>query len=317
LIDATGKHALADALGEEIEFGAPLSRHTSLRIGGPADALATPSSRDRLAALLGVCRAHQIPHLSLGAGFNTLVADGGVDGVVLKLNRLRALEERPGDCVFAEAGVTHASLTRFCVDRGLSGLEFGAGIPGVIGGWIIMNAGIGSREVVDVVREIEVMSPAGATLRSLPRDELEFHYRALRGLEPGSVVVSATFAVTRSNAKAVKAEVDRLLAERAESQPLNVPSCGSVFKNPEGDYAGRLIEDAGLKGAVEGGAQISPVHANFIANKGGATAEDVRRLIRRAQDVVEERSGIRLETEVRIVGRPAASAERKIGGSRG
>lgn len=302
MIDADARRALEAALGDDVAFDVPMTRHTSLRIGGPADALATPRSREAIVALLSLCAEHGLPHLAIGAGFNCLVDDGGIDGVVIKLSGLRALELRPDSTVFAEAGVTHASLTRFCVERGLAGLEFGAGIPGVIGGWITMNAGIGTREVKDVVRSIEVVEP-GTGPRSLPRDVLDFRYRALRGLAPGTVVVAALFEVSASSSEAVRAEVDRLLAQRAVSQPLNVPSCGSVFKNPEGDFAGRLIEAAGLKGACVGGAQISPVHANFIANTGGATAADVHRLMELAQEAVEKETGIRLEPEARLVGR--------------
>ncbi len=302
MIDAAARRALEAALGDAVAFDVPMTRHTSLRIGGPADALATPGSREEIVAVLTLCAEHRLPHWTIGAGFNCLVSDLGIKGVVIKLGGLRALEVRPDVGLFAEAGVTHASLTRFCVERGLAGLEFGAGIPGVVGGWIPMNAGIGTREVKDVVRSIEVIEP-GEGARTLPRDALDFHYRALRGLAPGTVVVAALFEVTPANPKAVRAEVDRLLAQRAGTQPLNVPSCGSVFKNPEGDFAGRLIEAAGLKGERTGGAQISEVHANFIANTGGATAVDVRRLMELAQEAVEKETGIRLEPEVRLIGR--------------
>ena len=302
MIDTAARHALEEAFGDAVAFDVPMTRHTSLRIGGRADALATPGSREQIEALLGLCAEHGLPHWTIGAGFNCLVSDVGIDGVVIKLSGLRALEPRSDTAVFAEAGVTHASLTRFCVEHGLSGLEFGAGIPGVVGGWIPMNAGIGTREVKDVVRSIEVVEP-GTGARIVPRDALDFQYRALSGLTPGAVIVAALFEVTPSSPETVRAQVDRLLAQRADSQPLNVPSCGSVFKNPEGDFAGRLIDAAGLKGRRVGGAQISEVHANFIANAGGATADDVRRLMELAQGAVEKETGIRLEPEVRLIGR--------------
>lgn len=302
MIDALARRGLEQALGDAVAFDVPMARHTSLRIGGPADALATPRSREEIERLLQVCSEHDLAHLTIGAGFNCLVDDGGIDGVVIKLSALRRLELQRGDVVFAEAGVTHASLTRFCVEHGLAGLEFGAGIPGVVGGWIPMNAGIGTREVKDAVRSIEVIEP-GTGLRTLPREALDFRYRSLRGLAPGAVIVAVLFEVTPSSQEAVRAEVERLLGLRAGSQPLNVPSCGSVFKNPEGDFAGRLIEAAGLKGKYVGGAQISTVHANFIANAGGATAADVLRLMELAQEAVEKETGIRLEPEVRVIGR--------------
>jgi UDP-N-acetylmuramate dehydrogenase len=244
----------------------------------------------------------RVPHHVIGGGFNSLALDAPVAGVVVQLSRWRRLEERPGLTLRVDAGVSHSQLTRFCAERGFAGLEFGAGIPGSIGGWIAMNAGIPGREIGDRVVELEVVSPTGTRIAHLPREVLHFRYRALRGLAPGSVIVSALLRVDRSTPAAVRAEVAALLARREQTQPLSVPSCGSVFKNPPGDYAGRLIEAAGLKGHRVGGAQISPMHANFIANLGGATASDVMELIRLAQERVQQHSGTRLECEVRILG---------------
>lgn len=306
MIDREARSALEEMLGDRIRFDVPMSRHTSLRIGGRADAVASPGDAAEVGALLQICRRHAIPHAVLGNGFNILVLDGGIEGLVLLTNKLRFLEERPGGGLRAQAGVSHASIMRLCTQKGLSGLEFGAGIPGTVGGWISMNAGIGSREVKDVVLEIEVVSPTGRKRSHLGRDALQFSYRALRGLAQGSVIVSALLAVELADPNAVKAEIKRLLAERASSQPLDIPTCGSVFKNPAGDFAGRLIEAAGLKGTVRGGAQISCVHANFIANTGGAKAADVLALIREAQAQVKLKTGVELQPEVRIVGREAA-----------
>jgi UDP-N-acetylmuramate dehydrogenase len=303
VIARSARAELEEALGDRVRFDAPLARFTSLRVGGPADALATPESRGDLARLLAICARHRLPHLVLGAGFNTLALDGGVEGVVIQLGRLRGLDQRPGGLLRAEAGVSHNQLVKFCIRHGFSGLEFGAGIPGTVGGWVAMNAGIPSREVKDVVREVEVMAPSGSSLRHLERGALRFVYRGLRGLAPGSVILSALFAVSFATPALVKAEVDRLLARRAQTQPLDVPSCGSVFKNPPGDYAGRLIEQAGLKGYRVGGAQISPLHANFIANLGGATAADVLALMHEAQARVLAQTGRRLVPEVRVIGR--------------
>ncbi len=305
-MEPRAREALVQLLGDRVAFDVPMSRHTSLRIGGLADAVAAPANPVETAALLRECHRFGLPHTVLGNGFNTLVLDGGIEGVALLTNKLRRLEERPGGGLRAEAGVSHASLMRLCTQKGLSGLEFGAGIPGTVGGWIAMNAGIGSREAKDVVLEVEVVSPTGRKRSHLGRDALNFSYRSLRGLASGSVIVSALLAVELAEPDAVKREVKRLLAERAGSQPLDIPTCGSVFKNPAGDFAGRLIEAAGLKGAVHGGAQISTVHANFIANTGGAKAADVLALIQQAQRQVELRTGIRLQPEVRILGREAA-----------
>jgi UDP-N-acetylmuramate dehydrogenase len=306
VIGPAAREALSRTLGERVRFEVPMARLTSLRVGGPADAVATPADRRELAALLAICAQHRLPHQLLGAGFNTLALDGALAAVVIQLKHLRRLEERPGGSLRAEAGVSHSQVMRLCTARGLAGLEFTAGIPGTVGGWVAMNAGVPGRELVDVLIEAEVMSPTGRKLRHLPVAALAFRYRALRGLAPGSVVVSALLRVTPGDPARVQAEVDRLLARRAATQPLSIPSCGSVFKNPPGDFAGRLIEASGLKGHRIGGAQISPVHANFIANTGGATAADVLALIHEAEQRVRRTQGARLEREVRIVGREVA-----------
>jgi len=271
-------------------------------VGGPVGALATPATREEIAHTLGICAAHQVPHCVIGGGFNTLALDGRLDGVALQLGKLRRLEERPDCSLRVEAGVSHSQLTNFCIERGLAGLEFGGGIPGTIGGWLAMNAGIPGREVKDVVQEVEVMSPTGREVKHIPRTELRFVYRALRGLAPGSVILSALLRVALSDTSAVRTAVDRLLTARSNSQPLNAPSCGSVFVNPPGDFAGRLVEAAGLKGRRIGGAEISALHANFIVNRGGATAADVLALIREAQIAVWQSAGVRLVPEVRIIG---------------
>ena len=302
MIPRSAREALAETLGDRVRFDFPLAHCTSLQVGGPVDALATPATRKEVARTLAICATHQVPHCVIGAGFNTLALDDRLEGVALQLGKLRRLEERPDCSLRVEAGVSHSQLTNFCIERGLAGLEFGCGIPGTAGGWLAMNAGIPGREVKDVVQEIEVISPTGREVRHIPRAELRFTYRALRGLAPGSVILSALFSVTLSDTGSVRAEVDRLLAARSTSQPLNVPSCGSVFVNPPGDFAGRLIEAAGLKGHRLGGAEISPVHANFIANRGGATAADVLALIREAQAAVWRMAGVRLVPEVRVIG---------------
>jgi UDP-N-acetylmuramate dehydrogenase len=303
MIPTAAREALEETLGDGVRFDVPMSRHTSLRVGGPADALVTPADRGALASLLGICAAYRIPYALLGGGFNTLALDTGVEGVVIQLGRLRRLEERPGCLLRAEAGVSHAQLSNFCCARGLSGLEFGAGIPGSVGGWLATNAGVPGREMKDVVCEVEVMSPTGRTVRHLGRDRLDFRYRRLAGLAPGSVLVSALLEVSPAEPSRVRAKVNRLLANRAETQPLDVPTCGSVFVNPPGEFAGRLIESAGLKGRRVGAAQISPRHANFISTAPGATAADVLALMQEAQAAVWKASRRRLVPEVRVLGR--------------
>lgn len=305
MIEPAAREALIRCLAERVEFGVPLSRHTSLRIGGPADALATPADRDELARLLAVCAEHELATTVLGGGFNVLVLEGGVRGVVIRLRKLRRIERLADDLISVEAGASHATITRYCSEHGLSGLEFGAGIPGTLGGWIAMNAGIGVREIKDVVREIDVLDRRGRAAAAIPRAALDFRYRELASLAPGSVIVGARLEVTPADRERVEAEVARLLAHRHATQPIDQPSCGSVFRNPPGDHAGRLIEAAGLKGARSGGAEISPVHANFIVNHGDAKASDVLCLIARAREEVAARTGTRLETEVKILGTAA------------
>ncbi len=308
MIAASARLALESRLGDRIEFDVPLARHTSLRIGGPADAIVTPADRDELAATLAICAAHSIPTTVLGAGFNVLIREGGIRGVVLRLRKLRQIERKARDLIAVEAGASHATITRFCVEEAVSGLEFAAGIPGTLGGWLAMNAGIGVREMKDVVHEIDLLDRRGRSLPTLPRERLDFRYRALLGLEPGSILIAARLRVAPGDRARIRDEIDRLLEARRATQPIDIPSCGSVFRNPPGDFAGRLIEAAGLKGAREGAAEISTVHANFIVNHGGATASDVLRLIERARRAVADETGVVLETEVKLLGTAAGNA---------
>lgn len=306
MIAAAAREALVALLGARVVFDAPLARHTSLGVGGPADALATPESAGELAALVALAAEHGLPLHVLGGGFNTVVLDGGLAGVAVRTARLRGLEVgADGTTVRAEAGVSHAQVTRLCAQRGLAGLEFGAGVPGTVGGWIAMNAGVPGAEAGAVVRDVETAGP-GALRRTRGREEMGFVYRGTRGLAPGEVVLAARFALRAADPAAVRAEIERHLAHRRATQPIDQPSFGSVFENPPGERAGRLIELAGLKGLRVGGAQISSVHANFIVNLGGARAADVLALMARAQAAVRERTGIALVPEVRIVGRHAA-----------
>ena len=301
IVDAA-RDEFTKRLGDRIQFDVPMSRHTSLRIGGPADAMATPADREELSHVLGICAEFDLPTLVLGAGFNVLIGESGVRAVVIRLKKLRRIERVRPDRLWIEAGASHATITRYCVDHALTGLEFGAGIPGTLGGWVTMNAGIGVREMKDVVANIEVIGRDGLDVHQLERADLDFRYRELAGLPSGSIIIAARLRVEEVERAKVQSEIDRLLSHRQSTQPTDIPSCGSVFRNPPGHFAGRLIESAGLKGAREGAAEISTVHANFIVNHGGATASDVLRLIERARKEVERVSNIRLETEVKILG---------------
>jgi UDP-N-acetylmuramate dehydrogenase len=258
-------------------------------------------AREELGQLLELCRSRALPICVLGGGFNTLVRDGGIRGVVVRLQGLRRLEREPSGTLYAEAGVTHSTVARFCADQGLMGLEFVVGIPGTVGGWLAMNAGVPGSEMKDLVLSVEILDPASGTVETRERAQLHFKYRQLE-LSPGAVLLAARFETRPGDPEEVRAAMRRHMSDRRDVQPVDQPSCGSVFKNPPGDFSGRLIEAAGLKGAREGAAEISDLHANFIVNRGGATASDVLRLIARARAAVEEQFHVSLETEVRVIG---------------
>ncbi len=263
--------------------------------------MARPASRTELREVLALCARYEFPVRILGAGFNTIVPDSGLHGLVLRLHGLRTLARDDAGRVLAEAGTTHSRVTRFCAEQGLSGLEFAVGIPGTVGGWLAMNAGTGAREMKDVVERIELMDSASGRVQELNAEQLRFRYRALE-VPTGSVLLGACFRTQPAAREEIRSEMRRLLAERRETQPIDQLSCGSVFKNPPGDYAGRLIEAAGLKGLREGSAEISTVHANFIINRGSASTADVLRIVDRARTEVVRQFRIELEPEVRVLG---------------
>jgi len=300
VIEANAREALRSCLGNSVAFNVPMARHTSLRVGGPAAALATPPGPAAVADCLACCHAFGIPVLVAGGGFNLLVRDEGWPGLVLRTQKLRDLE-REGDELIVAAGVSHSQVTRRAIHEGLGGIEFAAGIPGTVGGWIAMNAGIPEREISAAVRAVEVVNLTGERVWRSAR-ALSFRYRAAAGLESGAVALAVRLALHPEAPENVRARVDRHLGHRRLTQPVDQPSCGSVFKNPSGDHAGRLIEASGLKGAQVGGAEISTLHANFIVTRAGARAAHVLALIERAQGAVLARFGVLLEPEVRIVG---------------
>jgi len=278
--------------------------YTTFRIGGKAEALFFAEQRDELQGM--VSRLHQegIPYLVVGKGSNLLVRDEGFDGVVIMLGgELATVEKdrREENVLLAGGGLGLAGLLSFCRREGLAGLEFLAGVPGTVGGAVAMNAGAWGQEIEGVVRDIEVLTPQ-ADFTVQDRSKLRFLYRAL-SIPEGSLIVRGTFVLKPESPESIAQRLADYLAQRKQTQPLDVPSAGSVFKNPPGDYAARLIEGAGLKGQRIGGAMISPKHANFIVNTGGATAEDVQALIELAQERVQEETGTRLELELKVVGR--------------
>ncbi len=292
--------ALRAALGDRARPDEPLGRHTSFRIGGPADLLVVPGTVAELAAVLRLTHAHGARPSLLGGGSNVLVGDGGMRGVVVKLGRGFAHLSWSGATVRAGAAVQLGRLARASVERGLAGLEFAEGIPGTVGGALFMNAGAYGGDVSATVAVVEGLDERGESVE-LGRDALPFAYRR-SGLPPGFVVTAVHFALEADDPACVRARMDDARARRTAAQPHGRACAGSIFKNPLGDHAGRLIEAAGLKGTRAGQARISERHANFIVNEGGARAADVKALMDLAQRVVWERSGVWLEPEVRLVG---------------
>jgi UDP-N-acetylmuramate dehydrogenase len=281
----------------------PLAARTSFGIGGPADFFLETGRPDAIEAALEGCVRRGIPYLLLGAGTNLLIADTGIEGLVVRVvNREHHIE---GTRVRAGAGLKMMRLARIAADAGLRGFEFAIGVPGTVGGAVYQNAGCWDREIRDVLVEVCGFVP-GAGRRQWSPADLQLGYRtsALRdGALKGALVVEATIQLKRGDGEEAKRQMARLTAERNETQPIKTKNCGSVFKNPKGDSAGRLIQAAGLKGAREGAAVISHQHGNFIVNEGGATATEVARLIERARAEVRRRFNLELEPEVELVGR--------------
>ncbi len=292
------KHAVSGRLREN----EPMARHTSWRVGGPADRYYMPSSLEDLCQFIASLPADE-PIFWVGLGSNLLVRDGGVRGTVICTHGvLGGLERLADGSVRAEAGVPCAKLARQCVRWELGSAEFFAGIPGTVGGALAMNAGAFGGETWPHVLSVETVDRNGVRHRR-GRDEYEVAYRSVRG-PAGEWFLAATFRF-REDAEASTADIKALLARRKASQPIGLPSCGSVFRNPPGDHAARLIESAGLKGRRIGGAVVSEKHANFIINTGGASALDIEKLIDLVRETVEQVHGIRLQPEVRVIGEAA------------
>lgn len=288
------------ALPDGLERDFPLSRLTTLGTGGPARVFGRPSTLEGLCADLAWASAEGLDVAVVGLGSNLLVADEGYDGLVLRLDGDLAAIELDGAEVRCGGGASLAAIVRRTADAGLAGIEFGCAIPGTVGGAVRMNAGAYGGEMRDVLAEATVVSATG--LRRGGPAELELRYRG-SNVAPGEVVAAAVLTLQAGERDVIKATVRRMQGARSDTQPRKARTFGSVFKNPdEGPGAGRLIEDAGLKGLAVGGARISPVHANFIENAGGASSADVAALIGRARREVHERFGVALEHEVQLLG---------------
>ena len=278
----------------------PLARHTSFRIGGPAKRMAFPKTAEELIVLDGFLREADVRTVLLGNGTNVLFPDEGLDAVVVATGELKEVR-RIGDTeLSADAGVSLARLATEAWQAGLTGLEFAHGIPGSLGGGVVMNAGAYDGALADVLTEVTALFPDG--VRTLKAEDLQLSYRhSIFTEQPEAVVLRATVRLRAGEPDAIKARMDELMEKRRRSQPLEYPSAGSTFKRPAGHFAGRLIEDAGLKGTRVGGAEVSTKHAGFIINSGGATCADVLALIEKIQKTVFDAAGVTLEPEVRII----------------
>ena len=284
----------------ELRFNEPMANHTSFRIGGGAEVMAFPKNIDELSRVLKVSALLDCNPAILGAGTNVLAPDKGMSGLVICLkDSLEGMEQVGERCIRVMAGVTMTRAAIFAANLGLSGLEFAHGIPGTVGGGVYMNAGAYGGEICQVCKTVDVMNLDGE-LRHLSAEEMEFSYRHSVLEEKNGIVVAAEFELTAAPVDQIKGKMKELMGKRSASQPLDLPSAGSAFKRPVGGYAAALIDQAGLKGYTVGGAAISTKHAGFAVNLGGATAEDVKTLLSRVSDIVFEKSGIRLEPEVRI-----------------
>lgn len=278
----------------------PMAAHTSFRIGGPADLIFFPRRAEQVAAAIRLAREFEVPCQIIGNGSNLLVRDGGIRGLVIELSQDLAGVRTEGRVIRAQAGLPLALLSREARNHALDGLAFAAGIPGTVGGAVAMNAGAYDGMISQVLTRALVL--ADGRMQWLPLEALALGYRASNVLSEGWVVLEAEFALAPGDGEAIQARMNELARRRREKQPLNLPSAGSVFKRPEGHFAGDLIERAGLKGARVGGAMVSELHAGFIVNAGGACARDVLALIERIQAEVSARFGVRLHTEIRVIG---------------
>lgn len=284
----------------ELRMWEPMAKHTSFRIGGPAEVMAFPKDAQQLRKLLNVSELLDCNSAILGAGTNVLAPDTGMDGLVICLKDcIDGLEQLDATRIRVAAGVTMSRAAIFAAGLGLGGLEFAHGIPGTVGGGVYMNAGAYGGQIADVCESVDVMWMDG-TVQTLRADEMRFSYRHSRLEDDPGVVLSVVFTLTPKSEEEIRGQIRELLNKRKASQPLDLPSAGSAFKRPVGGYAAALIDQAGLKGLRVGDAAVSEKHAGFVVNLGNATAQDVQQLLRQVSDRVFEGSGIRLEPEMRI-----------------
>lgn len=292
---------LAKILGCDARKDESMKKHTTFKIGGNAETYIKVPTLSKLSAILRECKDSDVDFLLLGNGSNLLVGDDGIKGAVIRLDgEFRNITLIDDTTVFCGAGASLAYLCKFALKCGLSGLEFAWGIPGTVGGAVFMNAGAYGSEMKDVVVSTSHISPEGKIGR-IEKNDLEFGYRTSAYRKNGMIITGVTLRLQKGNPEDIRAKMDDFLNRRSSKQPLEYPSAGSVFKRPEGNYAGALIEQCGLKGKSVGGAQVSEKHAGFIINKSNATANDVKNLIKEVQSTVAKETGYNLECELIIL----------------
>ena len=287
---------------DRVLTGEPLSGYTSFRIGGPARALVIVHNEKELSRVLRLLRDSQTRHFLIGNGSNLLIKDGGYNGIIIKLGGEFEELSCEGELIEAGAACLLSRVSSAAAENSLAGMEFASGIPGTLGGAVFMNAGAYGGEMKDIVESVRVMSPDGFSTIDVSGDDMEFSYRHSILEETGDIVVAVAFSLSKGDKQDIQATMAELTQKRNEKQPVQYPSAGSFFKRPEGHFAGKLIQDAGLKGVTVGGAQVSQLHSGFVINVGGATASDIIDLMHLVQNTVYDRFGVMLEPEVRIIG---------------
>jgi len=291
-----------DLLGEEkVRISEPMNRHTTFRIGGPADYFLLPSTAEEVKKILEICKEKELPYFILGNGSNLLVSDEGYCGVIIQLYRNYGGITVEGTNIRAGAGALLSQIASAAKNASLTGFEFAGGIPGTLGGAVVMNAGAYGGEMKDVLKEVTVMTEQGEIM-TIPAEKLEMGYRTSLVKKAGYLVLEAVISLKVGDVEEIKAIMKDLTEKRVSKQPLEYPSAGSTFKRPEGYFAGKLIMDAGLRGYQVGGAQVSEKHCGFVINKGNATAADVCGLMKDVQEKVQEQFGVTLEPEVKFLG---------------
>lgn len=286
---------------ENVLVSEPMSKHTSFKIGGPADFFLMPETHEQLSQILTAAKEHNIPLFVMGNGSNLLVGDKGIRGAVVSLYKKMNNIVVDGQKLYAGCGALMSTVASAALSAELEGFEFASGIPGTIGGGIYMNAGAYGFELKDIVESVKYMDSDG-DISEISGEDCEFGYRKSIFAEKGYIVLECTFELKKGNKEQIRERINDFTKRRVSKQPVEKPSAGSVFKRPEGYFAGALIEGEGLKGFSIGGAQVSEKHAGFIINKGNATAKDVLDLVEHIQKTVYEKNGVKLETEIKFVG---------------